>query len=148
VIPKVFLDTSGWLAAVNTRDSRHKDVVGVFGDIIARRTLLVTSNLVVAEMHVLVVRSRGATAGCDLLDAIYSDPLYEVVTVDRDLESEAADRWLRRFDQTFSLTDATSFEIMRRQKIREALALDNHFAVAGYAMLPAPVSSSKRKASR
>ena len=148
MIPKVFLDTSGWLAAVSTRDSRHKDVVGVFGDLMSRRVVLVTSNLVLAEMHVLVVRSRGAKAGCDLLDAIYSDPLYEVVTVDRDLESEAADRWLRKFDQSFSLTDAVSFEIMRRQKIREAVALDHHFAVAGYTMLPAPVNTSKRKRAR
>lgn len=142
----IFVDTSGWLAAINTRDSRHHDVVETYDDLVARRTSFVTSNLVVAEMHILIVRDRGATAGCALLDAIYTDPLYRVIAVDRDLESEAAERWLRRFtDQRFSLADAVSFEIMRRERIGEALALDHHFEAAGYRLLP---GSAARKTSR
>jgi predicted nucleic acid-binding protein len=133
----VFVDTSGWLAAINTRDSHYHSVVTVYDDLVAKRTSFVTSNLVVAEMHILIVRDRGAAAGCALLDAIYTDPLYRVVTVDRDLESEATERWLRRFtEQRFSLADAVSFEIMRRERIGEALALDHHFEVAGYRLLP------------
>lgn len=137
--PKVFVDTSGWLAAINTRDSQYNNVVETYSDLVAKRTTFVTSNLVVAEMHILIVRERGAAAGCALLDAIYTDPLYRVVAVDRELESEATDRWLRRFsDQRFSLTDAVSFEIMRRDRIGDALALDKHFEVAGYRMMPEP----------
>lgn len=142
----VFVDTSGWLAAINSRDSHYHDVVETYDDLVTRRTSFVTSNLVVAEMHILIVRDRGAAAGCALLDAIYTDPLYRVVAVDRDLESEATDRWLRRFtDQRFSLTDAVSFEIMRRERIGEALALDHHFEVAGYRLLP---SSPRTKPTR
>jgi predicted nucleic acid-binding protein len=139
----VFVDTSGWLAAINTRDSHHNEVAGAYDDLVAKRTSFVTSNLVVAEMHILIVRDRGSAAGCALLDAIYTDPLYRVVPVDRDLESEATERWLRRFtDQRFSLADAVSFEIMRRERIGDALALDHHFEVAGYRLLPA---GSKKK---
>lgn len=142
----VFVDTSGWLAAINTRDSHYHDVVETYNDLVAKRTSFVTSNLVVAEMHILIVRDRGASAGCALLDAIYTDPLYRVVAADRDLESEATNRWLRRFtDQRFSLTDAVSFEIMRRERIGEALALDHHFEVAGYRLLPA---SPRKKPAR
>lgn len=90
-------------------------------------------------MHILTVRERGAAAGCDLLDAIYADPLYSVITVTRELESEAVDRWLRPYrEHKFSLADATSFEVMRRERINEALALDHHFEVAGYKLIPAP----------
>ncbi len=144
----VFVDTSGWLAAINTRDSYYHNVVKTYNDLVAKRTSFVTSNLVVAEMHILIVRERGAAAGCALLDAIYTDPLYRVVSVDRELESEATDRWLRRFaDQRFSLADAVSFEIMRRERIGEVLALDKHFEVAGYRLLPeaAVRSASRRK---
>ena len=147
----VFVDTSGWLAAINTRDSHYHDVVETYNDLVAKRTSFVTSNLVVAEMHILIVRDRGASAGCALLDAIYTDPLYRVVAADRDLESEATNRWLRRFtDQRFSLTDAVSFEIMRRERIGEALALDHHFEVAGYRLLPGsprkkPARAQKKK---
>ena len=147
----VFADTSGWLAAINTRDSHYHSVVATYDDLVAKKTSFVTSNLVVAEMHILIVRDRGAAAGCALLDAIYTDPLYRVVAVDRDLESEATERWLRRFtDQRFSLTDAVSFEIMRRERIGQALALDHHFEVAGYRLLPTakPTSPRTRKRGR
>lgn len=139
---RIFLDTSGWLAAVNTRDSRHKDVVKAYDELLAARAAFVTSSLVISEMHALVVRERGAKAGCDLLDAVYSDPHYHIVAVDRDLEIAATDRWLRRFEQKFSLADAVSFEIMRTERIRQALALDHHFEVAGYDLVPAPKRSA------
>lgn len=133
----VFLDTSGWLAAVSAREHGHSDVVASYNDLVQRRIVLVTTNLVLAEMHALVVRQRGAAAGCSLLDAIYADPSYRVTAVTRDLEAAATDRWLRPFrDQSFSLTDAVSFEVMRSERIGEALALDHHFEIAGYQLLP------------
>jgi uncharacterized protein len=148
VSSSIFVDTSGWLAAINSRDSHHHDVAETYDDLVAKKTSFVTSNLVVAEMHALMVRERGASDGCALLDAIYGDPLYRVVSVDRDLESDATDRWLRRFTKSkISITDAVSFEIMRREKIREALALDHHFEVAGYRLLP-ELPRAREKSSR
>ena len=96
-----------------------------------------TTNLVVAEMHVLVSRSRGGADGVRFIESLYQDPSHEVVFVDRDLEREAVARWLRRFsDKRLSLTDAVSFEVMRSRRIREALALDEHFEIAGFATTP------------
>jgi predicted nucleic acid-binding protein len=119
--------------------NHHDDVAPVYDDLVARRTPFVTTNLVVAEMHVLIVREQGADAGCRLLDAIHADPMYAVITSTRDLESVATDRWLRPYrDHRFSLTDAVSFEVMRIERIEEALALDRHFQIAGYRLLPAP----------
>jgi uncharacterized protein len=141
VAKRVFLDTSGWLAAVNPRDTLHKVAVEAYQELLEARASFVTSNLVIAEMHALVVREQGTKAGVGLLDAIYSDPLYRVVHVDRDLESQAVDTWLRKFtDARFSLTDAASFQIMRTEGIDQALALDHHFEIAGFNVVP-----SKRK---
>ncbi|HKV51891.1 MAG TPA: hypothetical protein VJO52_11890 [Gemmatimonadaceae bacterium] len=135
--PAVFLDTSGWLAAVSPRELYHAQVVEAYDDLMRRRVPFVTTNLVLGEMHALVVRQRGAQSGCALLDAIYADPAYRVITSTRELEASAADRWLRPFrDHRFSLTDAVSFEAMRSAGITDALALDCHFEVAGYRLLP------------
>lgn len=132
------MDTSGWLAAANRRVNRHHEVAPVYDDLVNRRARLVTTNLVVAEMHSLIVREEGVQAGWMLLDAIHADPVYTVITSTRDLESAATDRWLRPFrDQRFSLTDAVSFEVMRTERIDEALSLDHHFEIAGYRLLPA-----------
>ena len=136
--PAAFLDTSAWLPVLVRRDPRHTEVTQAYERVLDEGRRLVTSNLVVAELHALLVRQRGAPAGVALLDQIYADPGHEVLFVDRELESRAVDRWLRPFrDQRFSLTDAVSFEVMRQEGIRTAFALDRHFAVAGFELLPA-----------
>jgi predicted nucleic acid-binding protein len=47
---------------------------------------------------------------------------------------------LERFaDHPFSFVDATSFALMRQQRIRHAFAFDIHFATAGFLRVPADV---------
>lgn len=133
----LFLDASVWVAAVVARDPRHAEVERVIERLTARRARIITTNLVVAETHALVVRGRGAAAGLALLAAIAADPQYDVRFVDAELQRQAASRWLTRFrDQRFSLADAVSFEVMRRERLRTALALDHHFRIAGFQTLP------------
>lgn len=134
----IFLDTSGWFAALSPRESRHRAALAVYRDSINRRLKIFTTNLVVAEMHSLVTRFRGPGEGLRFLDSLYQDATHTVVFVNRDLERAAIDRWLRRFhDQQLSLADAVSFEVMRERQIGPALALDAHFALAGFEVLPA-----------
>jgi predicted nucleic acid-binding protein len=60
-----------------------------------------------------------------------------VVHSTRELEQAAERNWLARYaDQDFSFTDAVSFAVMADRRIRDALALDRHFAVAGYSIGP------------
>jgi predicted nucleic acid-binding protein len=42
----------------------------------------------------------------------------------------------RRADKSYSFTDCTSFVLMRRERIEEAVALDAHFAQEGFAVAP------------
>jgi len=131
-----FLDTSGWFAALSPKESRHKSALAAYRGLIEKRATLVTTNLVVAEMQILISRFRGAAEGVRFLDSLYQDPSHEVVFVDRDTERAAVDRWLRRFtDQRLSLADAVSFEVMRARRLRRVLALDTHFDLAGFELI-------------
>jgi len=133
----LFLDTSGWLAAISSREATHEQARTTYTEQVRRGGLLVTTALVLAEMHVLLVRFRGPAAALRFLDGVAADPTHEVVDLDRDLRLAAVERWLRRFaDQDLSLADAVGFEVMRRRKLRRALALDRHFAVAGFEIVP------------
>ena len=133
----LFLDTSGWFAALSPKEAKHKVARTAYVKSLESGLRLVTTNLVVAEMQILLSRFRGASEGLRFLDSLYQDPSHSVIFVDRDLERAAIDRWLRRFtDQRLSLADAVSFEVMRVGGLRAALALDEHFALAGFAMLP------------
>jgi predicted nucleic acid-binding protein len=44
--------------------------------------------------------------------------------------------WLRRHDERpYSFVDATSFQVMRERRLREALAFDQDFTAAGFTEL-------------
>ena len=56
-------------------------------------------------------------------------------TVTGDEEARAW-RWLRRRDErAYSFVDATSFEVMRARRLREALSFDDGFAAAGFVVM-------------
>ncbi len=45
--------------------------------------------------------------------------------------------WMKKIaDQAVSFVDATSFVLMRREKIRHVFSFDRHFATAGFRMWP------------
>ena len=132
-----FLDTSGWFAALSPKEAKHRAAHAAYREWLEQGIELVTTNLVVAEMQILLSRFRGADEGLRFLDSLYQDPTHDVVFVDRDLERAAMDRWLRKYrDQRLSLADAASFEVMRSRRIRKALALDEHFGLAGFERVP------------
>jgi predicted nucleic acid-binding protein len=81
------------------------------------------TNFVVAECHALLwVRLGADVARTWLLGNIWS---IERVTVE---DEESARQIVRKYvDKTFSYTDATSFAVMERLKLRRALAFDRHF---------------------
>ena len=132
-----FLDTSGWFAALSPKEARHRESRAAYAGWIEHGVRLVTTNLVMAEMQILLSRFRGAREGLRFLDSVIQDPTHEVVYVDRDLERAAVDRWLRRYtDQRLSLADAVSFEVMQTRRVRRVLALDEHFDLAGFELVP------------
>jgi uncharacterized protein len=59
-------------------------------------------------------------------------PRLDVVWVDRALHEEALDLLGQRLDKHYSLCDAVSFVLMKRQGIREALTTDRHFDQEGF----------------
>ena len=55
-----------------------------------------------------------------------------VVQVGEGVEREAR-AWLRRHDErVYSYVDATSFVVMRRERLGDALAFDGDFSAAGF----------------
>lgn len=134
---QAFLDTSGWFAALSSKEAHHRLALSTYSGWIEEGRQLVTTNLVLSEMQILLMRFRGVSAGVQFLDSVHQDPSHDVIYVDRDLERAAVDRWLRRFsDQRLSLADAVSFEVMRLRRIRSVLAFDEHFTTAGFDALP------------
>ncbi len=115
------------------RDSNHelaRDLLEQHGS----RPLL-TSNHVRGETWTLVNRREGHRAAVAFLDALSRSPRVHVEHVTDQLERQALS-WLRqRDDREFSFVDATSFAVMRRRSVHDALAFDGDFAAAGFVEL-------------
>ena len=96
---------------------------------------VLTTNLIVGETWTLLRRRAGhqyAIGFIDRIELLVDSGRLLVHAVTADEESRAW-RWLRRHDErTYSFVDATSFEVMRVRRLREALAFDNDFTAAGF----------------
>ncbi len=90
---------------------------------------LVTTNYVVHETWALVQHRLGWNAVEDFLDVMLA--LCRVEFVDEPLYSQAAQRCRQARSRKLSLTDCLSFEVMRRLKLTEAIAQDEHFSENG-----------------
>ena len=127
-----FVDTSFWVARAVERDRRHVDAMGLADRL--RDARVVTSNLVLGETWTLLSHRGGRHRATRWLDALRAEPVV-VEYVDRRLDAEAWE-WLRQHDERpYSFVDATSFALMRKLRIREALAFDGDFAAAGFVEL-------------
>jgi predicted nucleic acid-binding protein len=134
---ELFVDASAWYPLAVTTHPDHALLRDALRERVGTGAQIVTSNLVVAEAHALLVRRVGIQAGLAFLRQIRQPPII-VVEHTIELEARAIASWLGRFgDQRFSLADAVSFATMAERGIREALTLDRHFATAGFVMVPA-----------
>lgn len=134
--PPVFVDSSAWIAVIHRRDQAHRGAVRIWSTVRARRRPLVTTNLVVTEAYKLLNRRIGRGIALRFLDSVLFRRHRTLVWVDAELTQAATEHWLRRYaDKRFDLTDAVSFEVMRREGITEAFAFDRDFERAGFALL-------------
>lgn len=128
----VFVDSGGWIAQLGRRDRNHAEAKELFGRAAADRVPLLTTNLVLAEIHRLLLFRAGRAAALAALERISALPSLEIEWVGRSHHEEAI-RWMRRFDdQLFTYADATSFAVMKARRCRLVLGFDRDFEIAGF----------------
>ena len=130
----VFVDTGGYFALTSSRDQNHPAAVAVMRALIAGRFRLYTSNLVLAELHALLLTRIGRRTAFDTLTAIDASDM-TIIRVTRDDEARARQIIARYDDKNFSLTDATSFAMMDRLGITRAFTFDANFSQYGLTVL-------------
>ncbi|MGH3769058.1 MAG: type II toxin-antitoxin system VapC family toxin [Pseudonocardiaceae bacterium] len=124
-----FVDTSFWVALFFERDCHHDAARELWS---GNSGALLSTNHVMGETWTFIRRRRGHADAVRVVDAMAGSRRVTVVRVEQDAEDEAWE-WLRRHDdREYSFVDATSFAVMRRRRLREALAFDNDFTSAGF----------------
>ncbi len=134
--PRASVDTSALLAAASPQDQYHHDAVAIGRRFLAGGGRWLGTTLVLAELHGHLLRRHGPAPARTVIRRLLGDPSYEWVEASPTLVRDAVTAWLERFhDQRFSLTDAVTFEVMRRERISEAFAFDQDFVTAGFELL-------------
>lgn len=124
-----FADTSFWVALALRRDSHHETAKALWEQ---RDQPLLMSNHVLGEVWTFLRRRDSHAAARQARRLIAGSETVEVHHVPVDVEDEAW-RWLERHDEReYSFVDATSFALMRRRGLTEALAFDGDFTAAGF----------------
>ncbi len=133
---RALIDTSALLALANPRDQYHTQSVATARRFTAEGGRWVGTTLVLAELHGHLLYRRGSVVARTVLGGLMGDGAFEWLDATTELVQEAHSAWLTVFgDQKFSLTDAVSFTVMKREKLNLAFAYDSDFATAGFALI-------------
>ena len=138
----LFIDTSGWAYYLDRQDPLHSSVVAIIQGTVIKRRHLITTNYIITEL-VALLSSRYHLPRQQLIraiNAIKSDVSVEVVYIDQSIDNEAWSLLESRLDKEWSLVDASSFTIMKRFGISQALTTDHHFSQAGFVRVPTSIA--------
>ena len=129
---RLFVDSGAWIALRSRRDQHHTEADRLFREAIRQRLPLVTTNLIIAEIHRLTLFRAGLEPASRILDRIGASPSTSVhFATARD--HEEARGWLERLSpRAITYTDAVSFAVMAGAKCKHVLGFDEDFVAAGF----------------
>jgi uncharacterized protein len=134
---RYFVDASFWIALFDRSDAAHGVVTAFWQDLAGQPVRLSTSDYVLDEAYTFLRRHVGLDAAVDLHDVVQASRLLQVVDVSAPVRAAAWDALVKYDDKVLSFTDCTSFVLMWRLGMKEALTLDGHFAQVDFVQLPA-----------
>lgn len=131
-LANVLVDSGAWIALLSARDQHHGEADGLFRRAIRERVALVTTNLVLAEVHRLLLFRAGIGAAATALDRIEASERVSIVFPTA-RHHVAARAWIARLgNQRITYTDAVSFAVMEAAPCGAVLGFDHDFVVAGF----------------
>lgn len=128
----VFLDTSGWIALLNSDDDLHAAATESLAELARQAAVLVTTDWVVAETGNGLARSACRIRFVQAVERFLNSPSARLVRIDSDLFRQTMSLYEKVSDKTWGMVDCASFVVMRGAGIVEALSADRHFEQAGY----------------
>lgn len=133
----IFADTAGWGHLVDPSQPHHKLAATIYRTTREDGRKLVTTNYVLAELVALLTSPLRIPRPrlIAFITSIKTSPHVRIIHIDATLDAQAWHLLTQRPDKVWSLVDGTSFVIMQREGMTEALTTDHHFAQAGFVPL-------------
>lgn len=128
----IFLDTSAIYALADVSDPFHRTVRERFEALVDADEEILTHNYVLVETMALLQTRLGQAVAVKFA---HDARAFEIDWVDQATHEEAVRELASRGGRRVSLVDRVSFIVMRRRRVRTALALDADFEREGFLLL-------------
>jgi uncharacterized protein len=133
----IFVDTSAWFALADSRDRDHSRSVDLHRRVVRGEFgKQVTSNYVMTEALTMIRRRLGLPQALRFAGAVREGTQVGVFWIESVHHQEAIEMMAAHPDKDWSLTDCSSFVIMRSLGVRDVFAFDRDFAQAGFTLHP------------
>ena len=133
----LFIDTSAFLAILNSDDLFHQQAKRIWMDVLSNNNNLVCSNYILVETIALLQSRSGLEAVRIFENRI--QPVIDIVWIDELTHKNALRTLILTNRRRLSLVDCTSFVILRNQNYDQVFTFDSHFSEAGFSVLPNPI---------
>ena len=130
-----FVDTVCWIALLNRQDSLHEPADHLYKKRMKAGFRFLTTSAVLEETANALCDPLYKSSVVRFFHTLEKSSRVEIVFVDPILWSKGWTLYEERPDKAWSLTDCISLEVMREQKIHDALTSDHHFEQAGFRAL-------------
>jgi len=139
-MPGIFVDTAGWGHLVDPTQEFHKQASILYRSFRRQGSRLVTTNYILAELVALLMSPLRLPRAkiIAFVAALKSSPYVDILHVDATLDAQSWQLLVERSDKDWSLVDCSSFVIMQKVGLREALTTDRNFEQAGFVRLLKP----------
>ncbi len=132
----IFIDTWGFKAMIDKRDSKHHEVSEYVKDIWEKNLQLFTSDYILDKTITLLSSRLGYYYIKIFIDTFLDDAeetYIKILWVGKDLFKKALIKKIKFADKRdISFTDCTTMVLMEENKINEIITADRHFEFMGF----------------
>ena len=128
----IFVDTSYYVALFGPGDSHHDAAVHIGQSL---RIPIIVTEFVLVELGNIMSRVGDRQIVIDFILQLRADPDAIIIPASSVLFQLGYDLYSARGDKDWSMTDCTSFVVMRERGLTDALTTDHHFEQAGFNVL-------------
>jgi predicted nucleic acid-binding protein len=129
-----FIDTSFFIALLTKEDRFHAKADEAWKSLLESEASLVSTNYTLLETFSLIQNRLGLEAVTDFQRDVV--PLLSLEWVDENYHEAGLAAVLTAKRRNLSLVDCVSFEVMRRNRVKNVLTFDKHFGEHGFHCLP------------
>jgi predicted nucleic acid-binding protein len=134
-VRKIFVDTAAWIALLNKDDTLHTRAQRIMKRLRRQRTLLVTTEFVLLEVANALSAPAHRARTIEFINGLRQLRILLIIPASQNLWAEGWKLYSDRPDKNWSLTDCSSFVVMKQLSSTQSFTSDHNFEQAGFVKL-------------